>query len=180
MSGKAIEMRFALGLNRAFWASVAVLVIAVTPAAAADIVWRVENPFRLFTDPALTAVHRDVFEQLTDAEKLEPILSAEHRLMQRSVNGWARDAFAATCWDRNHASYGDCGNERGYVNPASHRVLAQVSDPTLNEGDCDWAVASSTTQEAHVHVGCGGEAALDIPYPRGARVTVSANGIVVG
>ena len=173
-------MRFALGLNRAFWASMAVLVIAATPAAAADIVWRVENPFRLFTDPALTAVHRDVFEQLTDAEKLEPILSAEHRLMQRSVNGWARDAFAATCWDRNHASYGDCGNERGYVNPASHRVLAQVSDPTLNEGDCDWAVASSTTQEAHVHVGCGGEAALDIPYPRGARVTVSANGIVVG
>ena len=162
-----------------FVGAVLALLLSVLPAGAAEVVWRVENPFRLFTDPSLTALHRDVFEQLTDAEKLEPILSAEHRLMQRSVNGWAHDAFAATCWDRATARYGACGSEKGYVNPERHRVLAQVSDSLLNEGDCDWAIATGKGAETHVHVGCGGEAALDIPYPRGAHVRVSANGVLV-
>ena len=168
------------GPMKALLAAFVLIIIAIAPAAAADVVWRVENPFRLFTDPALTAVHRDIYEQLTDAEKLEPILSAEHRLMQHSVNGWAHDAYTATCWDRSQARYAPCGSERGYVNPVSHRVLAQISDAQLNEGDCDWAVSTGVAVDAHVHVGCGGEAALDIPYPRGAHVRVSANGTVVG
>ena len=153
------------------------------PATAADVIWRVENPFRLFTDPAIAEVHRDIYDQLSDAEKLEPILSAEHRLMEKYPAGWARGAFTSTCWSRDTAHYGPCGNDQGYVNPASHRVLAGISQPELNEGDCDWSIATMAAgepaAEIHVHVGCGGEAALDIPYPAGAHVRVSANGVLV-
>ena len=168
------------GLIRTLLAGLALAILSALPAFAADVVWRVENPFRLFTDPALTGLHRDAYEQLTDAEKLEPIVSIEHRLMQRSVFGWAHDAYGSTCWDRASARYAPCGSEGGYVNPTSHRVLAQISDPELNEGDCDWAILNGVGEEAHVHVGCGGTAALDIPYPRGARVSVRANGVVIG
>jgi len=165
---------------RPLLAVVALLIMLGAPAYSAEIIWRVENPFRLFTDPALTELHRDVYEQLTDAEKLEPILSAEHRLMQRSVDGWARDAYGETCWDPEHALYASCDSENGYVNPSSHRVLAEITQPELNEGDCEWTVSAPGESDQHVTVGCGGEAALDIPYPRGAHVTVSANGVLVG
>ncbi len=165
-------------------ALLAALMLATAPASAAEILWRLDNPFRLFTEPEATHIHREVFEQLTEAEKLEPILSAERRLMEKFPFGWARESFSMTCWDRDSAAYGPCGNDQGYVNPKSHRVLVQVDHPELIEGDCDWSVDSSTgredAEESHVHVGCGGTVALDIPYPSGARVRVSANGLLVG
>jgi hypothetical protein len=165
-------------------ALVALTVLAAVPASAAEILWRLDNPFRLFTEAEATHVHRDVFEQLTEAEKLEPIVSAERRLMEKFPFGWARESFATTCWDRDNAVYGACGNDQGYVNPKSHRVLVQVDHPELVEGDCDWSVVNGTgaddAEEQHVHVGCGGQVALDIPYPTGALVRVTANGLSVG
>ncbi len=170
-------------LLRCCWAALAFTLAFASPTAAAEIVWHVENPFRLFTEAEKTHVHREIYEQLTEAEKLEPILSAERRLMQKYPFGWARESFGTTCWNRDGAVYGPCGNEQGYVNPQSHRVLVQLNDPLLTEGDCDWSVASGAgiedTEDQHVHVGCGGTAALDIPYPAGARVSVSANGTLV-
>ncbi len=169
---------------RSFLLALALTLASALPASAAEIIWRVENPFRLFTDPAISDVHRDVYDQLSEAERLEPIVSAEHHLMERYPAGWARGAFKSTCWNRDNARYGSCGNDKGYVNPSSHRVLAAISQPELNEGDCDWSITTETkgdtADETHVHVGCGGEAALDIPYPAGAHVRVSANGVVVG
>jgi hypothetical protein len=174
-------MRF--NVLRVFGALIALSLAAADPASAAEIQWRLDNPFRLFTEPESTHIHRDVFEQLTEAEKLEPILSAERRLMEKFPFGWAKESFSMTCWDAENAVYGTCGSEDGYVNPKSHRVLAQVDHPELIEGDCDWSVASGTgaddAEEQHVHVGCGGTVALDIPYPTGARVRVSANGLAV-
>jgi len=171
-------------LLRWLCALLAAPMLAATPACSAEILWRLDNPFRLFTEAGSTQVHREVFEQLTEAEKLEPILSAERRLMQKFPFGWARESFSTTCWDRDNAVYGPCGNDDGYVNPKSHRVLVQVDHPELIDGDCDWSVASEIgaddTEEQHVHVGCGGAVALDIPYPTGARVRVSANGLSVG
>jgi hypothetical protein len=162
---------------------VALLSFAPAPVAAADIVWRLDNPFRMFTEAEATHIHRDVFEQLTEAEKLEPIVSAERRLMEKFPFGWARESFAMTCWDRDSAVYGACGSDQGYVNPKSHRVLLQVDHPDLIEGDCDWSLddgsGAADAEENHVHVGCGGTVALDIPYPKGARVRVSANGLAV-
>ena len=45
----------------------ALLLLAICPAAQAEpaIVWRVENPFRFFTDPAHTEMHRATFNALT-------------------------------------------------------------------------------------------------------------------
>jgi hypothetical protein len=98
--------------------------------------------------------------------------------------GWARQAFQQTCWSMDSGGYGDCGSDKGYVNPQSHRVLAEISNADLNEGECDWTVYAGTNdtmpEESHVHVGCGGVAALDIPYPQGALVRVASNGLVVG
>jgi hypothetical protein len=42
------------------------LLASSAPAAAEPVInWRVENPFRLFTDPADTEVHRATWEALT-------------------------------------------------------------------------------------------------------------------
>ena len=87
-----------LSLRFVLLALVIAALSVVQPAAAAEILWRVENPFRLFTDPAISDVHRDIYDQLSEAEKLEPIVSAERRLMERYPAGWARGAFASTCW----------------------------------------------------------------------------------
>ena len=57
-------------MRRATALGIAVLVTAVMAQAAPAIAepaitWRVENPFRLFTDPADTEVHRATWEALS-------------------------------------------------------------------------------------------------------------------
>ena len=162
---------------------VATLLAFTPPAQAAEIVWRVENPFRLFTEAEATDVHRETFEMLSEAEKLEPILSAERRLMYKYPFGWARESFSTTCWNREAGVYGPCGHDKGYVNPTSHRVLAHLDDPTLTETECVWTVLTAITIEdeddTQIRAGCGATAALDIPYPEGSRVRVTANGEVI-
>jgi hypothetical protein len=64
----------------------------------AQIVWRVENPFRFFADPADTEVHRATFQALSPEERLTPILSAERQLARRHPDGWAAAMTGPTCW----------------------------------------------------------------------------------
>ena len=60
--------------------------------------WEVLNPFRLFLDPADTAVHRAVWSNLSERERRSPVLAAERHLAEGRVDGWAAGIFAKTCW----------------------------------------------------------------------------------
>ncbi len=144
----------------------------------ATIEWRVKNPFRLFSDPKDTGVHRDVHEQLTAAEKLEPILSAERRLMQIYRNGWARDMVANTCWRPERNRYGPCPDGEDYINPAEHIIVARLGGRDLSQDVCTWVVTPyGEASEARTFLEpCAEAVDLSIPYPKGARVTVQKSG----
>ena len=67
------------------------LILTVMGAGAASaqpqIVWQVENPFRFFLDPADTHVHRATWQSLSEAERGQPVQSAE-RASERAPSRW--------------------------------------------------------------------------------------------
>ena len=74
-----------------------VLASSCSVAVGAQIRWHVENPFRLFLDPADTQLHRATLEALTLDERLRPILSSERRLSEARPRGWAENAYQKLC-----------------------------------------------------------------------------------
>ena len=73
---------------------------ALSPAHAGPVIkWRVENPFRLFTDPADSEVHRATYRALTPEQKYTPILSSEQALQLRHNEGWAATMVGKICWN---------------------------------------------------------------------------------
>ena len=88
----------------------AILALGVSQApaqgSAPQITWRVENPFRLFTDPQDSEVHRATFEALSEEERQRPVLNAERALAERHPDGWAATMFKKTCWDAQKVRYG--------------------------------------------------------------------------
>ncbi|MEL6290346.1 MAG: hypothetical protein AAFQ44_00940, partial [Pseudomonadota bacterium] len=53
--------------------------------------WRVENPFRFFTNPDDADLHREVYESLPPEQRRSPILSAERALGKTFRWGWAAE-----------------------------------------------------------------------------------------
>ncbi len=74
-----------------FWLMLAMMAGAIGAPANAEprLVWRVENPFRFFVDPADTEVHRATYLSLSEEERRSPVLSAERALAGRHPDGWA-------------------------------------------------------------------------------------------
>ncbi|KAB2850748.1 MAG: hypothetical protein F9K44_03920 [Hyphomicrobiaceae bacterium] len=158
----------------------AMALLAASQARAAEISWRVENPFRLFLDPADTHLHANTWRALTEVEREQPIQSAERVLASLFPRGWAEAVFRKTCWDEERNQYG-CKNNRNYFNPTSHRVIVTLeAAPELEGQRCEWrstplqgkrsAVPKVTTAP------CGMEAVIEVPYPGGARVSVRSEG----
>jgi hypothetical protein len=163
--------------------------LAVQPARAdAAIEWRLENPFRLFKNPADTAMHAKVFASLSAAEKKEsPILSAERILaLQTKGRGWAEQIFNNTCFDQDRSQYSAC---KDYIVPKSHRAVfwlkakpsaegllnALAPDASLSDSVCAWSVQTpgSPSPRAVRRAPCHKPVTLDVPYPRGFRVSVT-------
>lgn len=152
------------------------------PAAAqtsqASLQWRVENPFRLFRDPADTDKFRKFFLTLSDAEKPRPVLSAERGLAAPTTHGWSESVYRSTCWSSSQLRY-ECASDTPYVTPLSHHVIVQIHSPDDLSGECMWrlfpqaAASRSTTQIAQP---CRSSLTIEIPYPLGARVVVARNG----
>lgn len=149
-------------------------------ATSAEITWRVENPFRLFLDPADTHLHANTWRALTDVEREQPIQSAERVLAGLFPRGWAEAVFRKTCWDESRNQYG-CKSNRNYFNPASHRVVVTLeAAPELEGQRCEWRMTPLQGKRSAVpkvtSAPCGTEAVIEVPYPGGARVSVRSEG----
>lgn len=151
---------------------------AIIPLERVQIKWRVENPFRFFTDPRDTNVHRATYLALTPEERETPILSAERALSTRHPEGWASTMFRKTCWNRSRNEF-TCPDDTDYINPDKHAIVAELagaSDPAVN---CIWRVnlrgATAGRAEA-VTKPCSEALVVDVPYPDGATLMVEIAG----
>lgn len=159
------------------------LIIALTavPTSANPTVhWRVENPFRLFSDPADTNRHRATYEALPPEQRGQPILNAERYLASRHPDGWAAALSGKICWDAKTNRY-RCPRElENYVQPRHHRVEVWLEDLGELAGEaCLWLTAPrARDRERGVAVShpCNEILVLEIPYPRGADITVELDG----
>lgn len=154
------------------------LVSLAAPAGAEPrIAWRLENPFRFFTDPKLTDTHRATYEALTDDERVQPVLAAERALAERhGGEGWAATMLEHTCWDPAHNRH-RCRAEPDYLIPRQHRVVAAIEDvPEAAGVDCTWATAPRSGRGTSLTVPCDVPVTLEIPYPSGADVSVEIGG----
>lgn len=150
--------------------------VAANPVTAEPVIlWRVENPFRLFLDASDTDLHRAVFDNLTPAERTTPILSTERRLGGRFPFGWSEQMFSKTCWSAVAQRYA-CEERPDYADPKNHRVRAQLTaaDP---EQTCRWSITSPGAETKPQFTGsCSKPVSLDIPYPGASRVSVASQG----
>jgi hypothetical protein len=174
----------AAALSSLFWLSC----LAAWPAQAdPTIEWRLENPFRLFRNPAHTAMHARAFEALSEADRRsDPILAAERLLaLQTNGRGWAAQMYADTCYDQERNLYTAC---KDYILPKSHRVVFWLRERPRPLGDgpldaiaaapggvCVWSVQTGGQRSVRAtrRAPCNEPVTLEIPYPRGARVSVA-------
>jgi hypothetical protein len=145
-----------------------------------EISWRLENPFRFFTDPKDTQVHRDTFLALADDEKADPILSAERALASREPEGWAEQMFNQTCWDSGKNRF-NCPDKKAYINPESHKVVLEIKgvDDSVR---CTWLTAPRGSKRSRGQVikrPCSEPVTIDVPYPKGMGVKVEVGGAEV-
>lgn len=150
-----------------------------TPALAASIKWRVENPFRFFTDPADSEIHRATYRSLGSVERLTPVLSAERALQSRHDDGWAATMYRKTCWNWTTNRF-SCPVYDDYMNPTEHTVIADVAgiDEAANL-TCTWLTAPNggkTPRGTAVTQPCNDPFVFDAPYPAGAKVSVEIGG----
>ncbi len=148
-----------------------------------DIAWRVENPFRFFTDAADTEVHRATYLALTPEQRLQhPVLAAEQALSRRHEEGWAETMFRNTCWDSRTNRF-VCAHTEDYINPKSHRVIARINQVDEPAGlSCTWLTAPHGGGELRGKVvtqPCSESVKLDVPYPSGLTVEVEIGGRTV-
>ncbi|MGL4397943.1 MAG: hypothetical protein ACRCS9_15500 [Hyphomicrobium sp.] len=153
--------------------------LSTTAHAAPVITWRLENAFRLFTDPADTEMHRATFAALTPAERLNPILSAERALQARHADGWAAPMYRRLCWNWNSSTY-QCPEYGDYTNPKSHVIIAEIAG--LEDADtltCTWLTAphgGGSPRGKAVTQACNEPFMAEVPYPSGADVSVELGG----
>ncbi len=143
-----------------------------------ELVWRLENPFRFFTDPDDTETHRATYLALTPEEKASPILAAERALARRLEDGWALTMYRKTCWNFS-ANRHECPDVSSYINPQSHKIVAEMKGVTDPNAECTWLTAprgGKSTRGAVVKKPCGEAVTFDVPFPGGMGLTVEIDG----
>ncbi len=169
---------------RALLALFILFVPALSPASAqsATIRWRLENPFRFFTDPSDTEIHRATFRALGPTDLTSPVLAAERALQRRHEDGWSATMYRKTCWNWS-ANRFSCPQYDDYMNPKSHVVVADMAgiEDAANL-TCTWLTApkGGRAQRGDAIVQpCNEQVDLDVPYPEGLVATVEIGGRAV-
>jgi hypothetical protein len=151
----------------------------LTAVAEVRILWRVENPFRFFTDPADTEMHRAAYMALADDERAQPVLAAERALAELHDEGWAAVMTGAVCWDGAQNLHA-CPTAQAYINPTTHAVLVEATGIAASEPvECTWLTAPRGRRPGRgvsVTRPCSDAIRLEIPYPGGADVTLEVGG----
>ncbi len=153
--------------------------VAPKQAEAAPVVtWRVENPFRFFTDPDDTNAHRETYRALGPRERRSPVLSEEHALQRDDRDGWAASMFRKTCWSNNRFN---CSAYDDYINPTHHAVLARIKGiDDASTLSCTWLSAprgdAKNPRGDAITQPCSEPARFVVPYPGGTIVTVEIGG----
>jgi hypothetical protein len=163
--------------------AVASLVAVAAPGhaeAAATVAWHVENPFRFFTDPRDTEVHRQIYRSLGPDQRATPVLSEERALQSGDPDGWASSMYRKTCWNNNRFK---CDAYEDYINPTSHAVIFHVEGiDDARMLSCTWLTAPRDSDKPRgdaVTQPCSEPARFVIPYPKGAVVSVEIGGLEV-
>ncbi len=159
------------------------MLVAVLSVPAAEAVpaikWRVENPFRFFTDPTDTEVHRATYKALNADEKRNPVLHSEQALQARVEDGWASSILNKTCWNANTNRH-TCKAYDDYINPHSHSVIAEIQG--LDEArslTCTWLTApkgGSDIRGKAITQTCDEPVKLEVPYPGEVGLKVEIGG----
>lgn len=148
----------------------------------ATVQWKLENPFRFFTDPTDTEVHRATYRSLGPSDKAAPVLAAERALQRRHEDGWAATMYRKTCWNWSANRFA-CPEYDDYMNPKSHVIVAELSG--VEDGanlTCTWLTAPKDGRGRRgdaVVQACNEQIVLDVPYPAGLTATVEIGGRVV-
>ena len=146
----------------------------------ATIAWQVENPFRFFTDPSDTEVHRATYRALGPEERATPVLSQERALQSRQEYGWAATMYRKTCWSDNRFK---CDAYDDYINPTSHAVFAEVTGVDDAAAlTCTWLTAPRNSEPPRgdaVTQPCSERARFVVPYPTGMTISVEIGGLEV-
>lgn len=158
------------------------LLVAAPAQAEPRILWRVENPFRFFTDPSDTEMHRATFAALSGPERHSPVLSTERALSARhDGQGWAATMFGRACWNANRNRH-ECPGTRDYLHPQSHRVHVELTDvEDAATIDCAWRATAreGRSRGVSITVPCDQPVVLDVAYPSGADISVEVGGVKV-
>ncbi len=156
---------------------------------AETIKWHLENPFRLFTRPEDTEMHRLEWIRLSAEEKKSPVLSTERKLARKLPFGWASSVYRHTCWDNLTHRYKHCrDNTKQYITPTHHRIIASHVTKALLPDTCTWEVIPArklsrklrTKLQLSATANCTSPVRLDIPYPAGGEVIIRSNGRFLG
>ena len=145
-----------------------------------QITWRVENPFRLFSDPKDTEVHRATYLSLSGSDLRNPVLAIERALAARHRDGWAAPMVNRTCWNDRTNKY-TCDDRGDYLKPRSHAVVVElggIADASATE--CAWRAlphGDGAIAPASVVQPCDQPLSVDVPYPAGTEVIVSVGGV---
>ena len=103
--------------------------------------WRVRNPFRFFSNPRDTELHRATWVSLTPEQRRTPVLSAERALASRHSEGWAAELEGKPCWNSSKNVH-VCPDGKPYAHPDSHRIVAELKDfPDAEQHTCTWLTA---------------------------------------
>ncbi|WP_246317431.1 hypothetical protein [Hyphomicrobium methylovorum] len=170
----------ALGILAFAWVTAAAAALIGFPNsahAAAEITWRVENPFRFFTDPRDTEAHRATFMGLNQSARATPVLSGERALQSHDADGWASSIYQKTCWNNNQFK---CKAYEDYINPSRHAVIVKVEGvDDANMLSCTWLTAPRDGDHPRgkaVTQPCSESVRFEVPYPGGSAVTLEIGG----
>lgn len=146
----------------------------------AKITWRVENPFRFFTDPADTEMHRATWAALSPEERLSPVVSAERQLARRHPEGWAAAMTGGTCWNAERNQFICPDGSDPFATPASHAVVVSVAGiPDAELLTCTWLTAPKSGPNRRgiaLDAPCSEQVRLDVPFPGGLGLTLEIGG----
>ena len=142
--------------------------------------WRVRNPFRVFSNPRDTEVHRATWISLTPEQRRTPVLSAERALSARHVEGWAATLDSRPCWNATRNVHACPDSKAAYTHPDSHRIVAELKDfPDAEHHDCAWHTAPNGRggeRGATIRQNCAKPIEVQVPYPAGLELSVDIDG----